>query len=116
MNFNLTPEQGMLQDSLRKFLAKEYGFEARRARAATPEGFSRDTWAQLAELGLLGIAIPEDDGGLGGDAFDTMVVMEALGRALVVEPYLSTVVIGAGILSDAGNAAQRAAWLPAIAA
>jgi len=65
---------------------------------------------------VLGIGIREDDGGLGGDAFDTMVVMEALGRALVVEPYLSTVVLGAGIVSDAGDDAQRAAWLPAIAA
>jgi alkylation response protein AidB-like acyl-CoA dehydrogenase len=114
MNFNLTPEQGMLQDSLRKYLAKEYGFEARRARAGTPEGFSRDTWAQLAELGLLGIAIPEDAGGLGGDAFDTMVVMEALGRALVVEPYLSTVVLCGGTIAAAGTAAQKETWLPAI--
>ncbi|APV49022.1 pimeloyl-CoA dehydrogenase small subunit [Betaproteobacteria bacterium GR16-43] len=114
MDFNLTPEQGMLQDSLRKFLSKEYGFESRRARAASPEGFSRETWAQLAELGLLGIAIPEDDGGLGGDAFDTMVVMEALGRALVVEPYVSTVVLGGGTLAAAGSASQKEAWLPAI--
>lgn len=114
MDFNLTPEQGMLQDSLRKFLSKEYGFESRRARATSPEGFSRDTWAQLAELGLLGIAIPEDAGGLGGDAFDTMIVMEQLGRALVVEPYISTVVLGAGTIADAGSAAQKSAWLEGV--
>src|SRR5262249_17457871 len=114
MDFSLSPEQGMLQDSLRKFLAKEYGFESRRARAASGEGFSRETWAQLAELGLLGIAIPEEAGGLGGDAFDTMVVMEQLGRALVVEPYLSTVVLGGGTIAAAGSAAQKAAYLEAI--
>jgi len=105
----------MLQDSLKKFLSKEYGFESRRTRAATPEGFSRDAWAQMAELGLLGIAIPEDDGGLGGDAFDTAVVMEPLGRALVLEPYLSTVVLGGGTIAAAGSAQQKAAWLPAVA-
>ena len=115
MDFSLTPEQGMLQDSLRKFLANEYGFESRRARAGSAEGFSRETWAQLAELGLLGIAIPEDDGGLGGDAFDSMLVMEQLGRALVVEPYLSTVVLGGATIAAAGNAEQKSAWLPAIA-
>ena len=114
MDFSLSPEQGMLQDSLRKFLAKEYGFEMRRARSGSPDGFSRDTWAQLAELGLLGISIPEDDGGLGGDAFDTMLVMEQLGRALVVEPYLSTVVLGGATIAAAGSAEQKARWLPAI--
>lgn len=114
MDFNLTPEQGMLQDSLRKFLANEYGFEARRKRAATPEGFSREAWAKLAELGVLGIAIPEADGGLGGDAFDTMVVMELLGRALVLEPYVSTVVLCGATIAAEGSAAQKEAWLPAI--
>jgi alkylation response protein AidB-like acyl-CoA dehydrogenase len=71
---------------------------------------------QLAELGVLGIGIREADGGLGGDAFDTMIVMEALGRALVVEPYLSTVVSGAGLVSEAGSDAHPAAGPPAIVA
>jgi len=116
MNFTLTEERRQLQDTIRRYLGREYTFEQRRRRLAAGSGFSPDVWKQLAELGVLGIGIREDDGGLGGDAFDTMVVMEALGRALVVEPYLSTVVLGAGIVSDAGNDAQRAAWLPAIAA
>jgi alkylation response protein AidB-like acyl-CoA dehydrogenase len=114
MDFSLTPEQGMLQDSLRKFLANEYGFESRRKRAESTEGFSRNTWAQLAELGLLGIAISEDDGGLGGDAFDSMLVMEQLGRALVVEPYLSTVILGGATIAAAGSAEQKEKWLAAI--
>lgn len=114
MDFNLTEEQGMLQDSLRKFLANEYGFETRRKRAATPEGFSSEAWAKLAELGVLGIAIPESDGGLGGDAFDTLVVMEQMGPALVLEPYVSTVVLCGATIAIAGSAKQKEAWLPAI--
>jgi len=114
MDFKLTPEQGMLQDSLRTLLTRDYGFESRRARVGTEQGYSDATWAQFAELGLLGLAIPEADGGLGGDAFDTMVVMELLGRALVVEPYLSTVVLGARTLATAGSEAQKQEWLPDI--
>ena len=116
MDFTLTDEQRQLQDTVRRYLAREYTFEQRRKRLAADARPSREAWSQLAELGVLGIGIREDDGGLGGDAFDTMIVMEALGRALVVEPYLSTVVLGGGILSEAGSDAQRAAWLPAIVA
>jgi pimeloyl-CoA dehydrogenase small subunit len=116
MDFTLTDEQRQLQDTVRRYLAREYTFEQRRKRLAADTRPSREAWSQLAGLGVLGIGIREDDGGLGGDAFDTMIVMEALGRALVVEPYLSTVVLGGGILSDAGSEAQRAAWLPALVA
>jgi alkylation response protein AidB-like acyl-CoA dehydrogenase len=116
MDFSLAEERRLLQDTIKRYLGREYAFEQRRKRLAAAPGMSRDVWKQLAELGVLGIGIREDDGGMGGDAFDTMIVMEALGRALVVEPYLSTVVLGAGIVSDTGNEAQRAAWLPAIAA
>src|SRR6476646_8669535 len=116
MDFTLTETQRQLQDTIRRYLGREYSFEQRRKRLAAEARASREVWSQLAELGVLGIGIREDDGGLGGDAFDTMIVMEALGRALVVEPYLSTVVLGAGIVSDAGSQEQRAAWLPAIVA
>jgi len=116
MDFSLAEERRLLQDTIKRYLANEYAFDKRRARAASAEGFSRDTWKQMAELGLLGLTISDADGGMAGDAFDTMIVMEAFGRALVVEPYLSTVVLGAGIISQAGNNAQRAEWLSAIAA
>ena len=116
MDFSLAEERRLLQDTVKRFAAREYTFEQRRKRLAAEAGFSRAMWKQLAELGVLGIGIAEDDGGIGGDAFDTMIVMETLGRALVVEPYLSTVVLGAGSISRAGNDAQRAQWLPAIAA
>jgi len=116
MDFSLAEERRLLQDTIKRYLGREYAFEQRRKRLAANAGISRETWKQLAELGVLGIGIREDDGGMGGDAFDTMIVMEAMGRALVVEPYLSTVVLAAGLISDAGSDAQRAAWLPAIAA
>ena len=115
MDFSLAEERRMLQDTIRRMLSQEYGFESRRARSSSPEGFSRATWKQFAELGLLGLGIPEDDGGMGGDAFDTMIVMESFGRALVVEPYLPSVVLGAGTLVAVGSAAQKAEWLPAVA-
>jgi len=116
MDFSLAEERRLLQDTVRRFLANEYKFEKRRAIVSSPEGFSRDIWKQLADLGLLGLTMRDEDGGLGGDAFDTSIVMEAFGRALVIEPYVATVVLGAGIISDAGNAAQREAWLGPVAA
>ena len=116
MDFSLAEERRLLQDTIKRYLAREYTFEQRRKRLAASPGLSREAWKQMAQLGVLGIGIREDDGGMGGDAFDAMIVMEAMGRALVVEPYLSTVVLGAGLISDAGNDAQRAAWLPSIAA
>ena len=84
MDFSLGEEQTLLQDTLRRFLSKEYTFESRRAHVASADGFSRDTWRQLAELGILGLTIPEADGGMGGDAFATSIVMEAPGL-----PYLA---------------------------
>lgn len=115
MDFSLAEERRLLQDTIRRFLANEYAFDKRRARVACAEGFSRETWQEFARLGLIGIAMREEDGGMGGDAFDTLIVMEAFGRALVAEPYLATVVLGAGILADAGSEPQRAQWLPAVA-
>ncbi|MBC8022215.1 MAG: acyl-CoA dehydrogenase family protein, partial [Burkholderiales bacterium] len=116
MDFSLSEERRQLQDMIRRYLGREYSFEQRRKRLAAGTGISRETWKQLAELGILGLGIREEDGGMGGDAFDTLIMMEAMGRSLVVEPYLSTVVVGAGIVADAGDEAQRAAWLPAVAA
>jgi pimeloyl-CoA dehydrogenase small subunit len=115
MDFSLAEERRMLQDTVRRMLAQDYTFEKRRAHSKSPEGFSRAAWKQFAELGLTGLGIPEDGGGMGGDAFDTMIVMEAFGRALVVEPYLASIVLGAGTLAAAGSAAQKAQWLPAVA-
>lgn len=115
MNFELTEEQQMLQDSLRRFLANEYTFEKRRKIIESGQGTDAGTWQALAEMGLLAFTFPEEYDGLGGNGIDTMLVMESFGRALVTEPYLATVVLAGGLVRDAGSDAQKQAILPAIA-
>jgi len=115
MNFAFTEEQIQLRDSLRRVLSETYTLERRRAVARSGSGCDPAVWRQFAELGILGLAIPETLGGIGGDAFDAMVVMEELGRALVLEPYLSTALVGAGILARSGGASHQQ-LLPGVAA
>jgi alkylation response protein AidB-like acyl-CoA dehydrogenase len=115
MNFDFSEEQNQLRDALTRLLDRSYEFAKRKAIVASEAGYSRDVWRQLAELGALAIAVPEAHGGAGGNAVDTLVVMEALGRRLVVEPYLPSIVLGAGLVARAGSEAQRAAVLPRLA-
>lgn len=115
MNFTHTEEQAALQDTVRRFVARDYRFEQRRALARSREGFSRETWARFAELGLLALPFPEEYGGHDGTAVETMLVMEALGRGLVLEPYLATVVLAGSLIRDAASAAHKRTLLPAIA-
>jgi len=114
MDFDLSEEQQLLKDSIGSFLADTYDFESRRKIAAQPGGYSRDIWAKFAELGLLGLPFAEEDGGFGGGAVETMLVAESLGKYLVLEPYLATVILGGGVLKRA-SAAQKAEHIPAIA-
>jgi alkylation response protein AidB-like acyl-CoA dehydrogenase len=114
MDLTLTEEQHLLADSVARFLAKEYSFEKRRKIVASEEGFSRDIWAQFAELGWLGIGTPESAGGLGGGGVELSIVLEGIGRHIVVEPYFPTVVLGGSLLRRGG--AKMAAHLPALAA
>ena len=115
MDFDLTDEQRLLKDSVDRMIAGRYGFEARRGHRAQPEGWSREMWRQFAEQGLLGLPFSEDQGGFGGGAVETAIVMEAFGRALVVEPYLATVVMCGGLLRHAASDDQLAELVPAIA-
>jgi alkylation response protein AidB-like acyl-CoA dehydrogenase len=115
MDFNYTDEQNALRDTLARFIAKDYGFEQRRALAKSDDGFSRAHWKQFADLGLLALPFHEDFGGMNGNAVDTLLVMEAFGRGLVLEPYLSAVIVAGGLIRDAGSAAQKEDLLPAIA-
>ena len=115
MDFNLTDEQRQLRDTLARFVQKDYAFEKRKAILKSKDGYSREAWKQLADMGLTAIGLPEAHGGLPGNAVDTMVVMEVLGRGLVVEPYVATVVLGAGLVARAGSEAQQQAILPAVA-
>ncbi len=111
MNFELNDEQQQLADSVRKYLAGNYGFEHRKAVIASPSGQSAEVWRAFAEMGLTAIALPEADGGFGGGALDLMAVMEACGEALVVEPLLDNIALGGRLVARTGNAAQRAALL-----
>lgn len=115
MDFNYTEEQLALQDTLRRFIAKDYPFEHRRALAKSADGFDRAAWKTFADFGILALPFHEDFGGLNGNAVDTMLVMEMLGRGLALEPYVSTVVLCGGLIRDAGSAAQKEELLPAIA-
>jgi pimeloyl-CoA dehydrogenase small subunit len=115
MDFDLTEEQRLLRDSVDRLLADHYSFEKRKAHLAEPEGWSRDLWAQYAELGLLGLPFAEEHGGFGGGGIETMLVMQAFGRVLALEPYLATVVLAGTALRLAANAAQQSALLPQIA-
>jgi pimeloyl-CoA dehydrogenase small subunit len=114
MDFDLSEEQRLLKDSVEGLLADSYDFEQRKKYAAENGGWSRGVWSKFAEQGLLGLPFSEDDGGFGAGGVETMIVMEALGRALVLEPYLPTVVIGGGFLRRFGSAAQKQAHLPGI--
>src|SRR5246127_5127358 len=115
MNFDLTEEQRLLRESVERLLADHYSFDKRRAYLAEADGWSRTLWAQYAELGLLGLPFAEDYGGFGGGPIEVMLVMEAFGRVLALEPYLATVVLGGTALRLAGSAAQKSAILPRIA-
>ncbi len=115
MDFDLSDEQRLLKESVTSLIEKEYAFERRKAYAREAPGYSEARWAQYAELGLLGLPFAEELGGVGGTPVETMIVMEAFGRGLVLEPYLATVVLGGGLLRFAGSAAQLEAMVPAIA-
>ncbi|HTZ36036.1 MAG TPA: acyl-CoA dehydrogenase family protein [Stellaceae bacterium] len=115
MDFEYSEEQRLLRESLDRLLADGYGFDKRKAYLAAPEGYSAAMWGQYAELGLLGLPFAEEHGGFGGGGVEIMIVMEAFGRVLALEPYLATAVLAGAALRDAGSAAQQAALVPAIA-
>jgi len=113
MNFDYNEEQQLLADSVRRFIQKDYDFEARKKIVAADAGYSDKVWAAFAEMGLTGIPFSPDHGGFGGGAVDLMGVMEAFGEGLVVEPYLSTL-MGAQCVARAGSDAQKKALLPQV--
>jgi alkylation response protein AidB-like acyl-CoA dehydrogenase len=106
MNFQHTEDRRMLADTLGRFVSEQYGFATRERIASSAQGFSSELWNRFAELGAIGALFDEADGGLGGAGFDIAVVFESLGRALVVEPFLDTLMVGRAI-AHSGNAAQK---------
>jgi len=115
MDFALSEEQQLLRHSVERLFADHYAFDARKRYAQEEGGFGRAVWTRYAELGLLGLPFEEQHGGSAGGPVETMIVMEAIGRALALEPFLATVVLGGGALRFGGSAAMRAELIPQIA-
>ncbi|MCZ6459253.1 MAG: acyl-CoA dehydrogenase family protein [Gammaproteobacteria bacterium] len=113
MNFELSDEQRLLQDSVARFVQDNYELENRIKLVATSQGFSSELWTTIAELGWLALPFDEADGGFGGSPIEIMVIMEQLGKGLVLEPFFANVVLGGGVLKRAANAQQKAELLPA---
>ncbi len=114
MDFELSDEQNLLKDSVERFVKDNYSAEARAKLVETDSGFSRDHWKKMAELGWLGLPFSESVGGFGGTAIETMIMMESMGRGLVLEPFLTTVVMGGGLVAEAGSEAQIEAIIPEV--
>jgi alkylation response protein AidB-like acyl-CoA dehydrogenase len=122
MNLDPSEEQRLLAASIERFVERDYAFETRRRIVASSDGYSQDVWRTMAELGLLGLPLPAAYGGFGGGAMDTVSLMEAIGGALIVEPWLATVALGAQLIARGENDTlrelrdeQRRRILPAVA-
>lgn len=111
MDFSLTEEQSMLEDSVARFVDNEYDFETRQKIALSEVGYSREIWQVFANLGWIAMPFSEDDGGLGGGPVELMLMMRQFGRGLVVEPFLPTVVLAGGVLRRAATSIQKERWL-----
>lgn len=111
MDFSLSEEQRLLKDGADRFIRESYDYETRRKLAASKDGFSRDYWRTFAELGWLALPFSEGSGGLGGGAVDVMLLMEAMGRGLALEPYLAAIVMAGGLIERAGTADQKRDYL-----
>ena len=116
MDFDYSEEQRLLDETVRRLVKDEYEFADRKKYLAEPQGFSAALWAKYAELGLLGLPFAEEYGGFGGGGIETMIVMEAFGRGLALEPYLATVVLSGGLIALAGSDGQKSDILPEVAA
>lgn len=114
MDFSFSEEQTLLSDSIERFVQNDYAFDARQKTIKQDPGYDPALWSQFAQLGWLGVPFPESDGGFGGSAVDTMIIMEQFGKGLVVEPYLATVVLAGGALKLAGNPKQKEQYLARI--
>src|SRR5580658_6516251 len=116
MDFDLTDEQRLLKESVDRLILDQYQLQQRKQYMTEPPGFSPAMWSRFAEQGLLGLPFPETTGGFGGGSIETMLVMEAFGRGLVVEPYFATVILPGGLLIRAGDQALSASLVPQITA
>lgn len=110
-----TEARNSFSESVDRFITQRYDFDTQRRLAATPDHFGRDEWAQIAELGWQCLPLPEAHGGMGGGAADTSIIMEAIGRGLMLEPYIASIILAGRLVAACGSAAQQADLLPALA-
>ncbi len=115
MDFSLSEEQQLIKDSVDRFVREEYELESRRKYMATDDGFSRENWAKMAELGWMGVSLPEEFGGFDGGPVETMIIMESFGTGLVVEPFFPTVVLGGNFLTKGASDEMKTELLPKLA-
>ena len=116
MDFAFTDEQQMLLDTTRRFVTERYGYACRKAVRDSAEGWSRDAWKGLADLGVLALNVPESDGGLGSGPVESMLVGIAMGECLSLEPFWSSAVVATRAIVELGSVEQRKRWLPPMAA
>jgi alkylation response protein AidB-like acyl-CoA dehydrogenase len=114
MNLEFTEEMVMLQDGLNKFLQNEYDFETRQKLSRHGIGYNENNWQQFADMGLLGVPFEEEYGGFGFGQTGLIVIMEAIGKGLVLEPYLASIILGGQLIQQAGSEEQKQALLPAL--
>ena len=112
MNFELSEEQKMIQQSVERFVQENYDLTNRVKISSEDPGYSQDYWTAMAELGWLGLAFSEEDGGFGGNQIDTLVLMEQFGKGLVLEPFLANIVLGGGAIKRGGTPAIKESVLP----
>jgi alkylation response protein AidB-like acyl-CoA dehydrogenase len=116
MDFTFNEEQTLIQDQVDQFIQKEYDWETRQSLSNSELGFGDNNWQKFAELGWLGISTSEDNGGFGGSAIESMLIMEAFGKGLVVEPFIETIIMSGGLIDEHGSDQQKSSILePAIA-
>lgn len=114
MDFSLTEEQTLLEDSVAKYMQSDYSFQERQKLSKSELGYSAENWSTFAELGWLAVGFSEEDGGFGGGAIETMLMAENFGKGLMIEPFLATVVLAGGALKHGGSAEQKSRYLPGI--
>ena len=115
MRFSLTPEQQQLSDLVQRFLDEQYDFQTRRKILDSPAGWSRQVWSKLAELGLLALQVPEELGGMAPAVVETLLSVTAMGKAMLLEPYVSSAIVATTLIRELGSAQQRKEMLPAMA-
>ena len=114
MNFELSEEQKMIQQSVERFVQENYDLTNRVKISSEDPGYSKEYWGSMADLGWLGLAFDEEDGGFGGNQIDTLVLMEQFGKGLVLEPFLANIVLGGGIIKRAASSVIKESIIPSL--